>query len=319
MPFDRRLLGAGLLLIIVAGIAVFIFTRGAKKDSGVKWEKEPEITVYFHETQTRQKMPLEEYLVGVVAGEMEKGWPVEAYGAQAIVARSFTLEFLSRGGTREMHDADICTDEKHAQAYNAGAITSEIRRAVEMTRGKIMTYNGDYVKGWFSASCGGKTTPAVVGLGYEGEEPAYITPVNCPEEGTTPEERLFWSAGFSWGELAAILKQLGVDVGEVERVQVGARHEESSRVTRLEFTGTKSRASVKSADFRTAAGPEKLRSLWITDLDQNADGIIIKGRGFGHGVGLCQWGAHALALEGKDPEEIVKHYYPRVEIEKVWE
>lgn len=317
MRFDRRLLGAGLLLII-AGIAIFIFTRGSQ-ERGVKREKEPEISVYFHDTQTRKNMPLEEYLVGVVAGEMEKDWPVEAYGAQAIVARSFTLEFLSQGGTKEMHNADICTDEKHAQAYNSESVTSEIRRAVEMTRGKIMTYNGDYVKGWFSASCGGKTAPAVVGLGYQKEEPAYITSVDCPEEGTTPEEKLFWSADFSWEELAAILGQLGEYVGEVKEVQVGERHEESSRVSRLDFVGTESRASVKSADFRTAAGPERLRSIWITDLDQNEDGIIMKGRGFGHGVGLCQWGAHALALEGKNPEEIVKHYYPGVEIEKAWE
>lgn len=317
MRLDRRLLGAGLLLLI-AGIAIFIFTRGSQ-ERGVKFEEEPEISVYFHDTQTQKSMPLEEYLVGVVAGEMEKDWPLEAYGAQAIVARSFTLEFLSRGGTREEHDTDICTDEKHAQAYNAEAVTSEIRQAVEMTRGQIMTYGGDYVKGWFSASCGGKTAPAVVGLGYEEEEPAYITSVDCPEEGTIPEEKLFWTADFSREELAAILAQLGEYVGEVENVQAGERHEESSRVSRLDFTGTEGQAGVKSAEFRTAAGPEKLRSIWITDLDQNENGIVFKGRGFGHGVGLCQWGAHALALEGKNTEQIVKHYYPRVEIEKAWD
>jgi len=304
--------------LALAGVVLYLFTRRGAEEKGPAYKREPEISVYFHEDQTTKKIPLEEYLTGVIGGEMKGDWPLEAYAAQAIVARSFTLEFINGGGTKEFHQTDICTDEKHAQAYNAEAVTADIRRAVEMTRGEVMIYRGNLTKGWFSASCGGRTAPAVVALGYAGEEPEYIASVSCPEEGVIPEEELYWSARFSRAELGTILTTLGESVGEVRRLEVGERHRESHRVSRLDFIGAEGRAGVRGADFRKTAGPEKVRSTWITDIQQEGEGIIIKGRGFGHGVGLCQWGAYALATEGKNPHEIVKHYYPEVEIKKLW-
>ena len=318
MRSQRYLPAVLIAAIALAGVALYFFTRRGAGEKGPTYKKEPEISIYFHEDGTTKKMPLEEYLAGVVAGEMKGDWPLEAYAAQAIVARTFTLEFIARGGGKEFHQADICTDENHAQAYNAGAITPVIRKAVEMTRGEVMPYGGNFVKGWFSASCGGRTAPAMVALGYAGEEPEYITSVSCPEEGVLPEEELYWSARFSRAELGTILTALGEPVGEVRRLEVGERHQESHRVSRLDFVGTGGRAGVRGADFRKAAGPEKVRSTWITDIQQEGEAIIIKGRGFGHGVGLCQWGSNALAREGKDPHAIVKHYYPEVEIKKLW-
>ena len=318
MRSQRYLPAVIIAALALGGVFLYLFARRGAEEKGLGYKKEPEISVYFHENQTTKKMPLEEYLLGVVAGEMRGGWPEEAYAAQAIVARTFTLELISSGGTKKFHQTDICTDEKHAQAYNAGAVTPAIRRAVKMTRGEVMTYGGNYTKGWFSASCGGRTAPARVALGYAGEEPEYIASVNCPEEGVIPEEELYWSARFSRAELGAILKTLGESVGEVLRLEVGERDQGSHRVSRLDFIGTEGRAGVRGADFRRTAGPEKVRSTWITDIQQEGEEITIKGRGFGHGVGLCQWGAHALALQGKDPHEIVKHYYPDVEIKKLW-
>lgn len=317
MRSQRYLPAVVIAAVILAGVFLYFFTRRGAEEKGA-YKREPEISVYFHEDQTIKKMPLEEYLAGVVAGEMRADWPLEAYAAQAIVARTFTLEYINRGGGKEFHQADICTDENHAQAYNAGAVTPVIRKAVTMTRGEVMTYGGNFVKGWFSASCGGRTAPAMVALGYTEEEPEYIASVNCPEESVIPKEELYWTARFSRAELGAILKTLGKSVGNLLRLEVGERHQESHRVSRLDFIGTEGRAEVRGADFRRAAGPEKVRSTWITDLQQEGEAIIIKGRGFGHGVGLCQWGAHALAREGKDPHAIVKHYYPEVEIKKLW-
>ena len=95
--------------------------------------------MYIKEDDRKEEMPIEEYIAGVVAGEMKPNWPLEAYAAQAILARSFTMEFISRGGTRALHGTDISTDHEEAQAYNADNITPIIRRAVEMTRGEVMT------------------------------------------------------------------------------------------------------------------------------------------------------------------------------------
>ncbi len=291
---------------------------GAEGNVAKKLNKEPEITVYFHKTKETKKMPIEEYLMGVVAGEMRPDWPVEAYAAQAIVARTFTMDFIADGGTKKQHNTDISTDEEEAQAYNADAITPEIRRAVQMTAGQVMTYRGRYVKGWFSASCGGRTALAKDGLAYKDPDPPYMRSVSCPEAEVIPNEELFWKKKFTFQELTAALSELGQKIGTVSRMAVASRSKDSHRARELKFTGSDGEATVPGADFRIAIGPQDMRSIWLTDIKHEADGITLEGRGFGHGVGLCQWGAHALAKKGKKPEEIIKHYYPEVKIEKLW-
>lgn len=282
-----------------------------------KMDREPQITVYIKETKAKKKMDLEDYLVGVVAGEMQKGWPVQAYAAQAIVARTFTMDFLARGGTRKLHGTDVSTDENEAQAYNAAAVTPEIRRAVAMTKGKVMTYRGRYVRGWFSASCGGRTALAREGLAFKEREPAYMVSVSCPGTRVIPKDELYWEAGFSPTEVAAALKKLGKDVGPVQKLAV-EKKSRSGRAVSIRVVGAKGQAVVQGADLRTALDPTKMRSIVLLSVENSPQGINMKGRGFGHGVGLCQWGAYALAKEGKSAVEIVKHYYPRVKIMDNW-
>ena len=320
----KKLYFRRILLVISLFITVLIITGCPGSEGGMfskiakKLSKEPEISVYFHETKTKKTMPIEEYLLGVVAGEMKADWPLEAYAAQAIVARTFTMDFIATGGTKKLHNTDISTDEKEAQAYNAAAITPSIRQAVKMTAGQVMTYQGRYVKGWFSASCGGKTALAKEGLAYKEKEPAYMRSVSCPEEEVIPKTELFWQNKFTNEEISKALGELGKKIGAVSRMEVAARSQTSYRATTLKFFGDQGQASVPGADFRIAIDPLKMRSIWITDINKQADGIEILGRGFGHGVGLCQWGAHALAKAGKSPEAIIKHYYPEITIMKLW-
>lgn len=317
----RRKFSQGLLLVafsLLFLIPLLMGCPGAEGNLAKKLSKEPEISVYFHKTKETKTMPIEEYLLGVVAGEMRPDWPVEAYAAQAIVARTFTMDFIATGGTKEQHNTDISTDEEEAQAYNGEAITPEIRQAVKMTSGQVMTYRGRYVKGWFSASCGGRTALAKDGLAYKEREPAYMRSVSCPEAEVIPESELFWEEKFSRQEITKALSELGKEIGTVSRMAVASRSKESHRARELKFTGASGEATVPGADFRIAIDPQKMRSIWLTDIKHEADGITLEGRGFGHGVGLCQWGAHALAKEGKKPEDIIKHYYPEVKIMKLW-
>ncbi|HHT49103.1 MAG TPA: SpoIID/LytB domain-containing protein [Firmicutes bacterium] len=319
MPQPKKARGSCLILLgLLTLIPLLTGCPDGEGNVAKKLAQEPEISVYFHETKERKTMSIEEYLLGVVAGEMRPDWPVEAYAAQAIVARTFTMDFIADGGTKEEHDTDISTDEEEAQAYNAAAITPAIRKAVAMTKGQVITYRGRYVKGWFSASCGGKTALARDGLAYKEKEPAYMRSVSCPEAEVIPESELFWSHKFSPQELAAALSELGQEIGPVNRIAVASRSKESHRATKLKFTGTNGEATVPGADFRIAADPQKMRSIWLTDIKHEGDGITLEGRGFGHGVGLCQWGAHALAKGGKSPEEIIKHYYPKAKVTKLW-
>lgn len=313
-------------LLIMVLLATTILSAGCPGKEGTliknlvtRFGKPPEITVYIKETGKVKKMDIEEYLLGVVAGEMKPGWPLNAYAAQAIIARTFTMEFLARGGTRKLHNTDISTDEKEAQAYNAANITPMIRNAVKMTKGQVLTYKNRYVKGWYSASCGGRTALAKEGLDYKGPEPPYMRSVKCPEEKEIPEGELYWQATLTSSEINAALKKLNKpELGTIKSMEV-AQRSKSQRATLIKFTGDKGSAEVSGADFRINMGPEKLRSIWISNQIRNEGGkIMIKGRGFGHGVGLCQWGAYTLAKQNKSPKAIVKHYYPKAELSKIW-
>lgn len=313
------------LLALVLIITVFLNAGCPGKEGTLiknmvtRFGKPPEITVFMKETGKVKKMDIEEYLLGVVAGEMKPGWPLNAYAAQAILARTFTMEFLARGGTRKIHKTDISTDEKEAQAYNAANITPTIRNAVKMTKGLVLTYKNRYVKGWYSASCGGRTAFAKEGLGYKGPEPPYIRSVKCPEEKVIPKNELYWQVALTSSEINDALKKLNQpELGTIKAMEI-LKRSKSQRATLLKFTGEKGSAKVSGADFRVNVGPEKLRSIWISNEIKNEPGkITVKGRGFGHGVGLCQWGSYALAKGNKSPKSIVKHYYPKANVSKIW-
>ncbi len=281
------------------------------------FKKPPIISVYMNDTKRIKKMPLEEYLAGVVAGEMKPNWPLNAYAAQAILARTFTMEFLGRGGMKKMYGTNISTDEKEAQAYNAQAITPEIRKAVAKTKGQVMTYKGRYIRGWYSASCGGRSAYAKNSLDYQEKEPSYISSVRCPEEKYIPKSELFWQIKLTDANVRQALTPLKKDIGQVQKMAI-VKKGPSGRAVRVKFTGTKGSAEITGPQLRMAIGPEKMRSTWITNIRNQRGVIIVKGRGFGHGVGLCQWGAYTLAKEKKSPEEIVKHYYPKTQIKKIW-
>lgn len=289
------------------------------KSMVTRFRRPPTISVFIKQTGAKERMDIEEYLLGVVAGEMKPNWPENAYAAQAIIARTFTMEFLSRGGTRKLHGTDISTDETEAQAYNRANITPTIRKAVAKTRGLVMTYKNRYIKGWYSASSGGLTASAREGLGYKGPEPPYISSVKTNEEEYTPEEEFYWEAVLTSAEINAGLKAMNLpEIGQVQKMEILKRGA-ANRAISIKFTGSRGSATVAGADFRVAYGPEKMRSIWISDeIKIEKNGVRVKGRGFGHGVGLSQWGAYGYAKQNWDPERIVKYFYPKVSLTKIW-
>lgn len=311
----------GLLIALVIGVITVAGCPGPERklveQSVERFSGEPKLSFFSHKTNRKSTIPLEYYIAGVVAGEMKPRWPKNAYAAQAIVARTFTLELLSRGGTRDIHGTDICDDPVHAQAYNAEAVTETVRDAVRMTRGEVMVYKNRYVKGWFSASCGGETTSAKTGLAYKAAEPAYIQSVDCPERRVTPPEVKGWTASIEADRVLAALKKIGKPLPSLEQAQIARRINNRAAVIRL--SGGGKTVEVPGADFRVAVGPERMRSIWLTKAEVQGGKLEVAGTGFGHGVGMCQWGAYALARAGRKPQAIVKHYYPKVEIRKLWQ
>ena len=276
--------------------------------------KEPVLKVYIKETGEIKELPFEEYLQGVVAGEMKNDWPEEALAAQAILARTFVMEFVSEKGGSKYDGAHVSTDIEEAQAWNQQAVNDRVKRAVERTRGEVAVYKNNYIKAWFHAHAGGKTASAKEGLAFEEAEPPYIKVVDSPDSPEAPKEDSNWTASFSRQEVEKALKETGVQIKGLSSVKV-AEKGPSGRAVTLDFDGKK----VSAPGFRIAIGSTKMKSTLIDSIEVQGERLVIKGRGYGHGVGMSQWGAYALAKEGKKAEEILKHYFRGIEIVKAWD
>ena len=146
----------------------------------------PVLRVYDTAAESVEEMDIETYIMGVVAGEMKNTWPEEALKAQAILARTFTMKFVSSKESG-YEGADISTDVTEAQAYNSDAINDAVREAVNDTRGMVMLADGDFPYAWFHAHSGGKTELPGKALEYDGN-PGYLTSVESPESEDAPED-----------------------------------------------------------------------------------------------------------------------------------
>lgn len=315
LPKEYRIV-LGLALVFIA-IAAVMISWSPDDNIAREIDEEPEITVYFHETKDKQTMKLEEYLMGVVAGEMFPDWPIEAYAAQAIFSRSFTMAFIAEGGLKDKYGTDISTNIEEAQAYNSDAVTPEIRQAVEMTKGEVMTYDNRYVKGWFHAYSGGMTTSAKEGLNYQEPEPPYIKSVDFGDNEYAPDDVTHWQVDYDADELQQLLATTGIDVGELKNLEVTGKGK-TNRITEIKISGTEGIKTMHGADFRIAVDSTRMRSTLVSKWEF-ADGVLhIEGRGYGHGVGLSQWDAYKMAKEGKSPQEIATSFFNNVEIKKLY-
>ena len=151
-----------------------------KLKTGKKWR--PIITSVCGVIKQVEERELENYVEGVLAGEMKNDWPLEALKAQAILARTFVLKFVQEES--QYQGADISTDIEEAQAYDASAVNERIQQAVEETRGLVLSCEGELPYAWFHAHSGGMTEYARTGLGWEKDGPAYTQ----PSRGTEPEQ-----------------------------------------------------------------------------------------------------------------------------------
>ena len=273
----------------------------------------PVLKVYVTDDETVQQMDIEQYLLGVVAGEMKNDWPMEALKAQAILARTFVLKFCEEKESR-YDGADISTDIEEAQAYDDTAVNERVERAVKETEGLVLSHHGELPYAWFHAHSGGMTAKAKEGLNYEKEEPGYTRVTAGLESDQAPADAAVWEASFPEEEFIAALRKAGMaGVKKLDSITVGSRGV-SGRAETLLVNGT----PVNAANLRIAIGSTKMRSTLLTSLKLENGKVLMEGKGYGHGVGMPQWGAYGMAENGKGAEEIVTYYFQDVSVEKVW-
>ncbi|WP_371365661.1 hypothetical protein SRRS_03420 [Sporomusa rhizae] len=277
-------------------------------------QQEPDISVFMHETGEKKTMKMEDYIAGVVAGEMKSDWPVEALAAQAIIARTFTVEAIETKGGVPARGTQASTDIKEFQAYNAKAVNDNVKKAVQMTRGMIITYQGKPIKGWFHASAGGITATAKEGLNYREAEPPYVQSVQSPDD-LAPDDVKNWTVVFPKEDVMAAMSKIGKKVNDISSIEI-AQKGPSGRATVLMVNKS---VEVSGPDFRVALDSTKLKSMLLDKIVVSEENVTFAGKGYGHGVGMSQWGANRMAKDGKKPEEIVTHYFKDVTVEKRWD
>lgn len=272
----------------------------------------PTLSVYDVSEKKASDMDIESYVMGVVAGEMKNDWPLEALKAQAILARTFVLKFC-QDKTSKYDGADISTDVAEAQAYAPKSVNARVRQAVDETRGMALSWQGEYPNAWFHAHSGGMTELPSVALEYKGGDPEYLKPAASEESDRAPDNVKAWTATFTRAQVAKACADTGVRVGTVKTVELGEKGE-SGRAKAILVNGE----AVSAPSFRLQIGANRLKSTLIDSVTLEGDAVTFRGRGFGHGVGLSQWGAYQMAGEGRTAQQILQRYFPGVGIAELW-
>jgi stage II sporulation protein D len=266
-------------------------------------EKDGTITVI-------NKLPLEDYVMGVLAGEIPRDWPLEALKAQAIAARTFAV--LKRTLAREKNEVYDLENTAQFQMYQgSGLVNEKIRKAVQETQGQIATYDSKPILAFFHSNCGGETCGAA---DVWGQNQPYLKPVSCPFGNNGTHFR--WREEIGIRDLVRQLRVAGIKIGDIVRLEALER-DNSDRILKLSIMDSDgSVKTMKGSAFRMAIGPDIIRSTRFTaEVGQNK--VIFNGKGWGHGVGLCQEGACGMALKGYNAFEILRYYYHGIMIEKI--
>jgi stage II sporulation protein D len=251
---------------------------------------------------------LDEYLYGVLYHEVSHRWPMEALKAQAIVARTFAL-YEARQNRNKPYDlrSDI-----YSQVY--GGSDSErwaTTTAVNVTRGKVLTYKGGIFPTYYHATCSGGT-----------EDASALWKIDIPPLDGVVCDYCRDSKYYRWRSvipLATVGEELragGYKTGDIVSVEVVSKNA-SGRVDKVEIKDSSGAVlALSGKDFRQLLGPNDLRSAKF-DACVISGKLVLDGKGWGHGVGMCQWGVYGQAKLGKRAEEILRYYYPGTEVSSI--
>jgi len=256
------------------------------------------------------ELGLEGYLYGVMAREVSPEWSVEALKAQAIVSRTYVMKNLGKYD-REGFDLSATIT---SQVY--GGVEAEDPRtskAVDLTRGQVITYKGELIKSFFHSNCGGHTED--VSNVWEGEERVpYLEGVVCPF--CKESYQYYWEKTIKKEMIKQKLNEKGYNLGDINKIRILGRSS-SGRVTYLRIYHNRGRLDMRASRFRMVMDPSLIRSTLFA-MERMGGRIKFYGRGWGHGVGLCQWGAKGMAERGANYRQILQYYYSKTRIEK-WE
>lgn len=299
----KKIIVTSILIVLIPFFAVKIF----KRTDNIKYEikSNTQIKVKDEKTGNIMEIPFEQYIQGVVSGEMPASFEMEALKAQAVAARSYALYHMNgkeydvtNTTSNQVYLTEKQQREKWKEAYEEKS--NKIKKAVIETNGQYLTYDGKTANAMFFAASVGKT---------ENSEEVFSS--------TVPYLR---SVSSQWDEEAPVYNDVVKIPLKSFYEKLNLPYNETLNIEILEKTSTGRIKILKinneQLNGREVASKLSLRSNYF-EIKKEGENLIVNTKGYGHGVGLSQYGANGMAKEGYKYDEILKHYYEGTEIKKM--
>ncbi|MDY6968770.1 MAG: SpoIID/LytB domain-containing protein [Spirochaetota bacterium] len=244
-----------------------------------------------------------EYLYGVVPSEIPGSWEIESIKAQAVAARTYTYYHLMK--TRDaVYDLDATTN---FQVYSGISVeNNRITRAIDDTSGEIVVYKNKPILAFFHSTCGGRTIDDK--LVWNGDDNIYLKGVKCNFCSDSPHFR--WEEKITLYDMWSRLKKKYKGIGKIFGITLKRK---SDRVVTVIIRHKNGILNISGNNFRMLFPRNSIKSLRFRAV-KKGKGMVLKGQGWGHGVGMCQWGARGMALKGAGYKDILKYYYKGISI-----
>lgn len=245
---------------------------------------------------------VEKYLYGVLYHEVSHRWPMEVLKAQAIAARSYALY---QKLTNKSKNFDLSSDI-YSQVYGGrSSETWKTTRAVNLTQGLVLMYNGKIFPTYYHATCGGRTSDVTTLWNID-------VPALCSKACNFCE----MSPHYRWKkELKLSYIENKLDMTGIISIDI-VKRDEAGRILEMSIKGSGNTLELTGNKFRLLVGPNIIRSANF-EVQIRGRYITFYGKGWGHGIGMCQWGAYGMARQRWKAEEILQYYYPGAEIVRI--
>lgn len=258
-------------------------------------------------------LEMDDYIAGVLASEVDtKSWPEESLRAQAVVSRSYAISLIN---AKSKDPYDLGAKANYQVYFGATFEDPNAREAVKATAREVLAdTDGDVLAAYFHSCCGGFTEdPQAV---WSEDAPALVQGVS--DFGFCKKSPYYsWVTSFSREDLESALRKMGYPMTSSVQALLLGDLTRSSRVLTLKVVTRDKRFEIPTTKLRDALGPNWIRSTRITQIRNKDDHFVIHGKGWGHGVGLCQWGAKGMADRGWSYKRILKMYFPKSRLAKI--
>ena len=254
------------------------------------------------------ELNVEEYLKGVLNEEISAKWHPESIKAQAVVARTYALYQKENRKDNPYHMEATTTDQVYGGVRREDERTN---KAAKDTQGIVLTYEGKLAKVFYHSISGGITEDVTDVWGGEGNN--YLKSIKCDFDKDAPNYQ--WETEIDAVDLEMLLSRNGIKVDGILSIEP-VSFTSSGRVSELQIRHKNGIEKISGVNFRKIIGYETIRST-LFRIKEGEGSFIFYGKGSGHGVGLCQWGAKGMAEKGYSYIDILKYYYPGIEIKKI--